>query len=783
MKHLDAIRHVRGESRYVDDVPPPEGMLHMAVLASPVAHGRIRALNPDRAIQLPGVVGIFTVRDIPGENQIGPIIHDQRLLAEEEVLYEGEAVALVVAETPALARKAVGLIELEVEPLPAVVDPIEAFEKGQVIGQPRTFQLGDVDSAWAACDVVVEGECDIGGQEHVYLETQRARAIPLEEGQVRIESSTQSPFAVQRHVAQVLGIPAHAVEVDVKRLGGGFGGKEDQATPWACMVALAAWHLKRPVQLVLNRAEDLLMTGKRHPYRSRFKLGARRDGTLLAYQVEHFQNAGAAADLSPAVLERTLFHSTNSYFIPNVRAFAASCRTNLPPFTAFRGFGGPQGMFVIESALTRLAEALHMPREVLQEKNLLKEGDTFPYGQQAVRCQARRTWQQACKQFLFSERRKRVDQFNRTHFEVKKGLALMPVCFGISFTSTFMNQAGALVHVYTDGSVSVSTGGVEMGQGLSSNLTAIASRALGIQPERIKIETTNTTRVANMSPSAASATTVLNGNAMLDAIGKIQGRLKALVARQLNLNDPEQVRILEERVLVNGHDTGWDWEKLVQTAYLNRVDLSAHGYFATPNLYFNRQQEKGRPFAYHVYGTALIQVELDCLRGVYRIESVHIVHDLGRPLNPVVDLGQVEGGLAQGLGWMTLEELRYDQQGRLMSRALASYKVPDVYFMPDDLKVVFLENADEPTGPYGNKAVGEPPLMYGIGVFFALRDAMRAFRPDLSFPFSSPLTPERVLTQLHPEWVAALEKTPPTPARDEKQTAARAKKKVNQNAG
>ena len=753
MKSTDAILHTRGESRYVDDLPQPEGLLHAAVFFSPIAHGRIQNFDVSRARQSEGVVAVLTAEDIPGENQIGPLIPDQELLAEEEVVYIGQPVALIVAQTAETARKAAGRIVLDVEEYPVITDPREAYQKGQIFGTPRTFQLGDVDAAWPHCEVVVEGHCEVGGQEHVYLETQRARAVPGEGRVIRVYSSTQSPYAVQKHVARVLGYPNHLIEVDVLRLGGGFGGKEDQATPWACLAALATWYTGHPVELVLTRQEDMLMTGKRHPYCSDFKIGVTREGKILAYEVRHYQNAGAAADLSPAILERTLFHSTNSYYIPNVRLFAVSCRTHLPPFTAFRGFGGPQGMFVMEAAIARVAEALGMPREEIQRKNLLQENDLFPYGQRVVDCRARRTWDVAMETYRFSAWKKRVEQFNRKHFHRKKGLAVMPICFGISFTATFLNQASALVHVYTDGSVSISTGGVEMGQGLRANITTIAARALGIRPERIKIESTNTTRIANMSPSAASATTVLNGNATLLAIRQIVSRLKSMIARELNLSDPDRVTIHDEKVWYRGSQTGWTWTQLVQTAYGKRINLSAQGFFATPGIYFDKQKEKGRPFAYHVYGTAILEVTLDCLRGIYTIDAVKIVHDLGRPLNRLIDLGQVEGGLAQGLGWMTVEELLFDEKGRNLSSALATYKPPDVYFMPDDLQVTFLENADEPIGPYGNKAVGEPPFMYGIGVFFALRQAMQAFRPRKDYEFKAPLTPERVLLELHREEV------------------------------
>lgn len=749
MKHLDAAAHTRGTSRYVDDVPAPTGMLHAAVFGSPKAHGILRAVDTTAACTSEGVAAVLLARDIPGENQIGPVIPDEPLLAEGTVHFMGQPIAVVLADSPQQARQAVARIEVEIEELPVITDPKVAFAAGEVIGKARTVSIGDVDAVWDQCHLVLTGECDIGGQEHVYLETQRSRAEPLENGHIRLASSTQSPYAAQRMTAQVLGLPHHAIEVDVKRLGGGFGGKEDQATPWAAMAALGAQHTGRAVELVLRRDEDIPMTGKRHPYRSDWKIGLSEEGHVLAFEAWNYQNSGAAADLSPPVLARTLFHATNAYQIPNARIFGACCRTNLPPNTAFRGFGGPQGMFVIESALAKAAESLGVPREELQRKNLLKDGDHFPYGQVVREGRAERTWDDAAEIFDLAGWRQRVEHHNRSHQGTKKGLAVMPICFGISFTATFMNQAGSLVHVYTDGSVAVSTGGVEMGQGVSTNMATVVARTLGIHEKRVKVESTNTTRVANMSASAASATTLLNGNAALLACEKILKDLKALAATKLGLPTDAVLSLVDEQVLADDRETGWTWQRLVQAAYFERLPLSAHAHFATPNVWYDEERENGRPFAYHVFGTAILEVTLDALRGTYSIDTVKILHDLGRPMNEKIDLGQIEGGLAQGLGWMTLEDLRFSEQGRCLSRALATYKVPDVDFMPDDLEVRFLEHAGNPLGPFHSKAVGEPPLMYGIGAFFALRDAMRAVRTDPNYAFTAPLTPERVLMELY----------------------------------
>ena len=755
MTHIDSRLHVRGESQYVDDVPPPPGLLHAAVFGSPKAHGVITRLAADAARAAPGVVAVLTAADVPGVNRFGPIIEDEQLLAEREVCFIGHPIAVVVARSAHRARQARDLIEVEIDDLPVVTDPRAAFARGDLIHPPRTMAIGDVAGAWRQCAVVVEGRCEIGGQEHLYLETQRCRAIPKEDGAVQVFSSTQGPAAVQHVTAAVLGLPMHKVEVDVKRLGGGFGGKEDQATHWAAMAALAAVRLQAPVEIVLNRLDDIRMTGKRHPYSADFKIGLTAERKILAYQATFYQNSGAFADLSPPVLARTLFHATNAYFIPNVRVTAAPCRTNLQPHTAFRGFGGPQGMFVIEAAIDKAADALGVEAAAIQRANLLRDGDVFHYGQTVQRSRAEGAWDELAATFAVDGLRQRVAAFNRggaaLRNAVRKGWAVMPVCFGISFTKSHLNQGNALVHVYADGSVSVTTGGIEMGQGISSNVAAVVARTFGIGARRVRVESTNTTRIANMSPSAASATTDLNGNAAAFAVETILAGMRAVAAAELGAADPAAVTVVDEQVRVAGRAAGLGWLELVDLTYRSRRRLSAHGYYATPGIHYDEERERGRPFAYHVYGAALFEVTVDCLRGTYAVDQVKIVHDLGRPINPSVDRGQVEGGLAQGMGWMTMEDLQWDAEGRCLSHALSTYKAPDVYFMPDDMTVKFLEPEDNPYGPLGAKAVGEPPLMYGIGVFFAIRNAMKAFRPGANLRLHAPLTPERVLLDLHRE--------------------------------
>ncbi len=749
MRNVDIPLHIRGESVFLDDIPEPKGMLYAALFASPESHGHVRNLDVSEARKSPGVFAVLTHEDVPGQNQIGGIIQDEPLLASDEVSFIGDPLALVLAESKAKAKLAFKKIKLDIEKLEPVTDPREAFRQGRLVAPPRTFALGDTEGAWADCEVVVEGRADSGGQEHFYMETQGTLAIPLEDGGLKVYSSTQAPSAVQRTIAGVLGIAMHRVEVDVRRLGGGFGGKEDQATPWACLAALAAFKTGRPVKLVLDRHEDMTYTGKRHPYTSDFKIGLNKEGRILAYQVTFYQDSGAAADLSTAILERTLFHCTNGYYVPNVKATAACCYTNFPPFTAFRGFGGPQGMFAVESAIRAAALKLGMPAAEIQRKNLLEEKDSFPYGMPVENCRMRRSWDELYQRREVEGLFKEAETFNKQNKLEKKGVSLMPVCFGISFTNTALNQAGALVHVYTDGSVNVSTGAVEMGQGVNIKIRAIVARTFSIDEDRVKVETTNTGRVANASPTAASTGADMNGKAAQLAARQILARLRETAAELLNHPDPMDIDIENERVTCKGKQTDLGWEKLVDDAYWRRTNLSAHGFYATPNLFFDREKEKGRPFAYHVYGTAVTRVTLDCLRGTYVIDAVHIVHDAGKSLDVLIDRGQAEGGLLQGIGWMTMEELIYDTRARLLTDSAATYKVPDIKSAPAEITVHFLEDADNPHAVMHSKAIGEPPFMYGIGAYFALLDAMRAFRPEKPPVFHAPMTPEKVFMYLN----------------------------------
>jgi xanthine dehydrogenase large subunit len=747
MKNIDSYNHVRGESIYLDDLTVYAETLYAAVFDSPLAHGKIIQLDITEALKITGVIDIITAKRIPGKNQIGGIVADEKLLAEDFVYFIGMPIAIVVAKSIEIAHKAIKNIKIDIEPLPIITNPREAKELGELIVPPRTFELGNTENGFEECDYIFEGIAETNGQEHLYIETQGAYAIPQENNSIKIYSSTQGPTAVQKHVADVLGIPMHKIEVDVTRLGGGFGGKEDQATVWAAICALAAFIIKKPIKYSLHRMEDMRMTGKRNPYSSDFKIGLNKELKIIAYEATFYQNAGATADLSPAVLERTLFHSTNSYFIPNVKATAYSCKTNLPSNTAFRGFGGPQGMFVIESAIAFAANKMGIDAYEIQKKNLIKSGDEFPFGQKAE-SEANECWLTAESIYNFESIKKDISEYNKSNIVSKKGFSLMPICFGISFTKTFMNQARALVHIYNDGSISISTGAVEMGQGVNTKIVQVAAEIFSIDSKKITIHSTNTFRIANTSPSAASATADLNGKAVLMACKELYKRLLKLASLELNVNE-DQVTLKNELVCLNNQPTNLSWNQLVQKGHFKQIGLSEHAHYVTPTLHYNSEIEKGHPFAYHVYGTAITIVTIDCIRGTYSFDAVKIVHDVGKSMNKNIDVGQIEGGLIQGMGWMTMEEIIYDLHGKLKSNTLSTYKVPDIYSVPKNVEIHFFESDKDNLAIFNSKAVGEPPLMYGIGAYFAICNAIKAFNVNAEISYAAPFTPEKVLMALY----------------------------------
>lgn len=638
-----------------------------------------------------------------------------------------------------------------------MTDPREAFRRGNLILKPMVHAEGDLEAAFRSAAWVAEGRCDSGGQEHVYLETQSALAYPEEGGRMRVLSSTQSPSHTQRSVARVLGLPASFVEVETGRIGGGFGGKEDQASQWAALAALGAAVSGTPVKLVLSRGDDLRMTGKRHPYSTDFRLALDGEGKILAYEVTYYQNSGATTDLSPAILSRTLFHATGAYHIPALRATGYMCRTNLPSFTAFRGFGAPQAFFAIESAIRRASELSGIPVEKIQRRNLFREGDRTHYGMTLADCRAGRTWDGLESSARLGELRAEVAAFNRSNRLRKRGLAVQPDCFGISFTKLMLNQGGSLVHVYTDGSVSVSTGAIEMGQGVIRKILVAAARALGVGEHRVRVERTSTATVANTSPTAASTGSDINAAAAQLACAEIRSRLLRYAAglpRFLNGESPSAVSSIASRldlqegmVYFDGERTDLSWEELVASAHEARIDLSAHSFYATPDLTLDPATLKGSPFAYHVYGTAVAVVELDVLRGSFKVERISILHDGGASIDPLVDRGQIEGALAQSLGWALLEDLRFGADGTLLTDTLSTYKLPDLRFLDFPLDIEFLPDAANSKAVLGSKAVGEPPFIYGLAAYFAALEALKAARPGRGF-YDLPLTGEKALAYL-----------------------------------
>jgi xanthine dehydrogenase large subunit len=749
MNNFDMSRHLQGKSQYIDDIPEPEGLLHAVIFSSPQAKGRIVRLDTSLAEQAPGVRAVFTANDVPGENQIGHIIRDQPLLASDRVAYIGEPIAFVVAQTRFLAAQAVKLIQVEILPETPIVDPREAWARGEIIGTPKILTLGDTVSTWAKCAHVVSGRVDSGGQEHFYFETQSALAEPVEGGNIKVYASAQAPGGFQRHIAEVLGIPMHRVEVDIRRLGGGFGGKEGCAL-WAALPAMAAYLLGCPVKLVLSRREDIATSGKRHPYTSDYKIGLDQNGLILAYELEMFQDAGAYTDISVAVLGRSLLHTGSSYFIPNFKVTAVCCRTNTLPNTAFRGFGVPQAVFIMESAIYAAAEKMGLEPRVIQERNLIREGDLFPYEMKVENCTAQRCWQELDRRCDIAGRIRAVEAYNATHRQTKKGIAIMPVCFGISFVQTTLNQAGALVHIYTDGSVGISTGAVEMGQGVNMKILQVAAQAFSIQPHRLKIETTNTARVANASPTSASTGFDLNGMATQKACRELLARLLTFAAQKLQHPEPTELHIQDEIVWIKDQASRYTWSMLVHDAYMARIDLSCHAFYAPPGLHWDAEKIKGRPYTYHSFGTSLTEVTIDCMRGTYQLDAIEVVHDIGSSVNPAIDLGQFEGGIVQGIGWATIENVVYNQAGKLLT-TVSSYKMPDIKSIPEQLSITFLENAPNPYAVNSSKAVGEPPFIHGIGTYFALLRALRAIRTDKALHLALPLTPEKVFMYIHGE--------------------------------
>ena len=727
LPHESAALHVTGHALYTDDlVHRTHDVLHAHPVCSPHAHARVTRLDTAPALAVPGVVRVLTSADVPGVNDAG-VKHDEPLFPDE-VMFVGHAVCWVLGETLEAARLGAAAVEVDYEPLPAIVALTEAIDAASFQGGQPVVTRGDVEAGLAGAAQVFSGVTEMAGQEHFYLETHASLALVDENGQIFVQSSTQHPTETQEIVAHVLGLHNHHVTVQCLRMGGGFGGKEMQPHGFAAIAALGATLTGRPVRLRLTRAQDMTMTGKRHGFHAQWRVGFDADGRLQALEATLTSDGGWSLDLSEPVLARALCHVDNAYWIPHVRLHGRVARTNKTSQTAFRGFGGPQGMLVIEDILGRCAPLLGIDPIDLRRRNFYVEGQATPYGQPVRHPERIATaWDQVLADGRVTERLAEIAAFNAAHEHTKRGLAMTPVKFGISFNFTAFNQAGALVHVYKDGSVLINHGGTEMGQGLHTKMLQVAATTLGVPLERVRLAPTRTDKVPNTSATAASSGADLNGGAVKHACEQIKARLAEFAdGREL------------------------EWEDLVRQAYFSRVQLWAAGFYRTDGIHWDSTAMQGHPFKYFAYGVAAAEVEVDGFTGAYRQRRVDIVHDVGDSLSPLVDLGQVEGGFVQGVGWLTLEDLRWDEsdgpgRGRLTTQTASTYKLPSFSELPDELNVSLLERAHEDGVVYGSKAVGEPPLMLAFSVREALRQAAAAFGPaGTSVDLASPATPEAV---------------------------------------
>ena len=756
-RHESAVGHVTGRAIYTDEQRPPSGMLSVYPVQAPHAHARILAIDTAAALALPGVHAVLTANDVPGENDTGPIFHDEPLIPPDTVLFYGQAVAWVVADDEALAQAAAKQVSVTYEALPALLSIEQAVAAQAFHLPPVRVARGDASAAMTRAPLTLSGELHIGGQDHFYLETQASWAEIDSEGTVQIAASTQHPTETQIIVARVLGLPAHRVVCRSLRMGGGFGGKETQANPYAAIAALAAYRTGRPVRIKLTRGLDMQMTGKRHPFLGRYEVGFDQQGQLLALKVELIADGGWSCDLSPPVLMRAMVHVDNAYFVPDIEVTGRIARTHLASNTAFRGFGGPQGMLVGEEVLERVARHLGLPAHEVRERNFYRpatdgNGDRNQthYGQPVVDNHLPALWRQLLRDSEFLARREAVAAFNAGSAQRKRGIAITPVKFGISFNKTEYNQAGALVHIYSDGSVQLNHGGTEMGQGLHTKMLAVASRVLGVDMARIRIMPTSTDKVPNTSATAASSGSDLNGQAVKAACDTLLGRLRPVAAELLGVT-PEQVRFADDAVFADDDsDRRLRFQDVVSAAYSARISLSSTGFYRTPGLSWDPQTGQGHPFYYFSFGAAVSEVEVCGYTGVHTLRRVDLLHDVGDSLAVAIDRGQIEGGFVQGLGWLTCEELRWNDAGKLLTDAPSTYKIPTVGEVPEDVRLTLFRSSEPPTTQviFSSKAVGEPPFMLAMSVREALREAVAAFGDAREVGLGAPATPEAILTAI-----------------------------------
>lgn len=746
VKHDSAPKHVSGEAVYVDDRLEFPNQLHIYARMSDRAHARIVRIDTAPCYEVPGVAIAITAQDIPGQLDIGAVLPGDPLLADGKVEFIGQPVIAVAADSLEAARKAAMAAIIEYEDLEPVLDVVEALHKKHFVLDSHTHKRGDSSAALATAPRRLQGSLHIGGQEHFYLETQVSSVMPTEDGGMIVYTSTQNPTEVQKLVAEVLDVSMNKIVIDMRRMGGGFGGKETQAAGPACMCAVIAHLTGRPTKMRLPRMEDMTMTGKRHPFYVEYDVGFDDDGLLHGIEIDLAGNCGYSPDLSGSIVDRAMFHSDNAYYLGDATINGHRCKTNLASNTAYRGFGGPQGMVAIEEIMDAVARELGKdPLEVRKRNYYGKtERNVTHYYQTVEHNMLEEMTAELEASSNYAKRREEIRAFNAASPILKKGLALTPVKFGISFTASFLNQGGALVHVYTDGSIHLNHGGTEMGQGLNTKVAQVVAEVFQVDIDRIQITATNTDKVPNTSPTAASSGTDLNGKAAQNAAQTIKQRLVEFAARKWQIFE-EDVEFKNGQVRLRDQYISFD--ELIQQAYFGQVSLSSTGFYRTPKIYYDRSQARGRPFYYYAYGAACSEVIVDTLTGEYKMLRSDILHDVGASLNPAIDIGQVEGGFVQGLGWLTMEELVWNDKGKLMTSGPASYKIPAVADMPLDLRVKLVENRKNPEDTvFHSKAVGEPPFMLGISVWCAIKDAVASLADYKVQPkIDAPATPERVL--------------------------------------
>ena len=757
-EHESAILHCTGEAVFINDMQVSDNLLTGHVVYSKIAHAKILKIDFSKAIELKGVHAILSYKDIPGVNQMGPVIKDEFCIVEDEVTSIGQAILLIAAENKEIAIDAEKLIKIDYESLGAILSIESAIEENNLLSPERKIERGDVESSLKKSEHIIEGNLKTGAQEHWYLETQTCLCVPGEQKDIKAYSSTQHPSETQAIIAGVLGISCNDVEVEVKRIGGGFGGKETEANHIATWCALLCNATKKPVKIHLFRDDDQIITGKRHRFLSKYKVGFNDEGIINAYSVELNSDAGSATDLSMAILERSILHADNSYFIPNIKITGRAYRTNMPSNVAMRGFGGPQAMAVIENVIDKIARKLKIDSAEIRFKNFykIKTNNIAPYGQRIENNRLIILYEELIKSSEYFKRRDEINDFNSGNEFYKKGLAITPVKFGISFTTSFLNQAGAQVNIYKDGTVLVNHGGTEMGQGLNTKILKIASAELGINLERIKVNATNTSKIPNTSATAASSGSDINGMAVKNAIDSIKSRLSEFAIEEFKkfyggkLSEKDDIIFSNNFIFDSKYtDREISFDKLIALAYLNQISLSSSGYYKTHDIGFDREKGTGKPFHYYAFGMAVSEVIVDTLTGSHKILRTDILHDVGDSLNEGIDKGQVIGGFIQGVGWVTTEEIKWDEKGNLLNHSPDTYKIPTIQDIPADFRVNLMEGIPNENTIRKSKAVGEPPLMLAFSVWLAIKDAISAVgNHEIEPEFSLPATNEVILLSI-----------------------------------